>query len=217
MLEQILFAFLATFTFSIIFEIRGKNLIFASFVGATSWAIFIYAQQLGATLILSYFISSLVLTFLSELFARLLKTPVTSILISGLIPLVPGSGIYYTMYYILERDMEKAIFKGAETLFIAGALSFGVVVISSLFRIFKTGQKNRYSRGNIPKRRYKMRKTDKMVKAEKNIKATIKRDLIKFKTNNVYTKNAKVQNKDVKNNTTTNEIINKKTIKIIKK
>lgn len=146
MFIQILFAILATFGFGIIFNIRRNKLIFSALVGGISWGTYLFCLELNTTLIFAYFASSVVLTICSEIFARLLKTPVTSILISGLIPLVPGSGIYYTMYYILEKNMEKAIFKGAETLFIAGALSFGIVVVSSLVRIFKTGQTNRYSR-----------------------------------------------------------------------
>lgn len=146
MLIQILFAILATFGFGIIFNIRGQNLIFSALVGGISWGTYLFCLELNLSVILGYFISSIVLTLCSEIAARFLKTPVTSILISGLIPLVPGSGIYYTMYYILEKNVEKAIFKGAETLFIAVALSFGIVVVSSLVRIFKTGQKNRHSR-----------------------------------------------------------------------
>ena len=146
MFIQILFAILATFGFGIIFNIRGQNLIFSALVGGISWGTYLFCLELNSSVILGYFISSIVLTLCSEVAARFLKTPVTSILISGLIPLVPGSGIYYTMYYILEKNVEKAISKGAETLFIAVALSFGIVVVSSLVRILKTGQKNRHSR-----------------------------------------------------------------------
>ena len=146
MFTQILFTTLATLGFGIIFNIRGKNLFFAAIVGGISWATYLFSLELNPSLVLANFIASVVLTVCSELFARVLKTPVTSILISGLIPLVPGSGIYHTMYFILERDMEQAIFKGAETLFIAGALSFGIVVVSSLVRIIKNGHTSRHAR-----------------------------------------------------------------------
>ena len=146
MFIQILFAVLATFCFGIIFNIRGKNIIFSAIVGGISWGTYLFSLELSTSIIFAYFASSVVLTICSEVSAKLLKTPVTSILISGLIPLVPGSGIYYTMYYILEKDIENALSKGTETLFIALALSFGIVVISSIVRILKTGQKNRHSR-----------------------------------------------------------------------
>jgi uncharacterized membrane protein YjjB (DUF3815 family) len=149
MLKELLFAILATYGFGIIFEIRGKNLYYSSVAGGIGWCIHVFSLSFGFSLVLSYFFASVVLTIISEFLARFLKTPVTSILISGLIPLVPGGGVYYTMYYVLERNMEQAIFKGIETLFIAGSLSFGIVVVSSLVRIVKTGEKNRYSR-NIP-------------------------------------------------------------------
>ena len=37
---------------------------------------------------------------LAELLARLLKAPATIFLVIGIIPLVPGGGLYYTMDYI---------------------------------------------------------------------------------------------------------------------
>ena len=146
MIKEIIFAILATLGFGIIFEIRGKNLYFSAIAGGIAWGTYIIALHLGSSLFFAYFISSAILTLFSEMMARHLKTPVTSILISGLIPLVPGGGVYYTMHYILDKDMEQAVFKGVETFLIAGAISFGIVVVSSLVRILKTGQTNRYSR-----------------------------------------------------------------------
>jgi len=146
MIKEIIFAFLATLGFGITFEIRGKKLFFSCIVGSIGWVSYILSLKLGYSLILSYFIASIILTICSEILARILKTPVTSILINGLIPLVPGGGIYYTMYFILQKNMEQALFKGAETFLIAGALSFGIVVVSSLVRIAETGRKNRYFR-----------------------------------------------------------------------
>jgi len=146
MITQVLLTILATFSFGIIFNVRSKKIIFSALVGGVSWATYLFCLELSGSVIFSFFISSVALTICSELFARLIKTTVTSFLISGLIPLVPGSGIYYTMYHILEKDTENAISKGAETFFVAVAISFGIVVVSSLIRIFKTGQKNRHSK-----------------------------------------------------------------------
>ncbi len=73
----------------------------------------------------------------SEIVSRYLKTVVTSILIPGLIPLVPGSGIYHTMLSIIEKKPMEAFFKGIDTLNIAGAIALGIIVISSTVKIFK--------------------------------------------------------------------------------
>jgi len=95
MFTQILFTTLATLGFGIIFNIRGKNLFFAAIVGGISWATYLFSLELNPSLVLANFIASVVLTICSELFARVLKTPVTSILISGLIPLAE-------LYLLLE-------------------------------------------------------------------------------------------------------------------
>lgn len=146
MMIQIIFAFFSILSFGIIFEIKGKNLFFSGIAGGLTWGVYLLMNSFGQPILFSYFVASMVLTLYSEIFARILKTPVTSILISGLLALVPGSGIYYTMYFLVYNEVQKAVLKGLETLFMAGALSFGIVVVTSLIRLFKTGERNRYTR-----------------------------------------------------------------------
>ena len=42
------------------------------------------------------------------------KCPITIFLVSGIIPLVPGAGIYYTAYYLVTGQMSLAAVKGLE-------------------------------------------------------------------------------------------------------
>ena len=71
---------------------------------------------------------------LSEIFARLYKTPATVFLIIGIIPLVPGGGIYYAMSYCLAGDTGQFLNALLDTLGMAAALAVGVILASSLFR-----------------------------------------------------------------------------------
>ena len=95
---EVIASFLATMGFGILFNIKGKNLIFAGIGGGISWFMYEGGILLGFSVVASMFVSALVFSTYSEICARILKTPVTTIVICALIPLVPGGGMYYTMY-----------------------------------------------------------------------------------------------------------------------
>ena len=48
-------------------------------------------------------------------------------LVSGIFPLVPGAGIYYTAYYLISGMPAKCSAKGLETFEIALAIVFGII------------------------------------------------------------------------------------------
>ena len=72
----------------------------------------------------------------AEVMARVFKAPVTGFLTIGILPLVPGGGIYYTMEYCVSGETSQFIETGIHTFAIAGALAIGVLVVSSLVRLF---------------------------------------------------------------------------------
>nr|MBS9776267.1 threonine/serine exporter family protein [Fusobacterium sp.] len=104
---EVLYSFLATFFFSIIFNLRGKKLFYSSTCGALGWFTYLLASQFYNKTA-SYFIAAMIITIYSEIFAKRNRSTVTTTLIPGLIPLVPGSGIYYTMSYFVDRNISKA-------------------------------------------------------------------------------------------------------------
>ena len=91
---------------------------------------------------MSNFIAALLVSLSSELLARRLKQPAIVFTIPGIILLVPGLGMYNTMLYLVQGNYTAAIAKGADVLFIAVALSMGVLIVTSLFKtIFMVSQK----------------------------------------------------------------------------
>lgn len=110
-LWQIVAACITTFGFGILFHVKGKNLIYTSFAGALSWAIYLFCISRNYGLSFCYFLPSFVLSLYSECIARLEKTNVTSIVVPAMIPLAPGGGIYYTMFYILQKKIPLGSFQ----------------------------------------------------------------------------------------------------------
>ena len=83
---------------------------------------------------MSNFVAALLVSYISEILARKLKQPAIIFIIPGIIPLVPGLGMYNTMLYLVQNDYNNAIAKGADVLFVGGAISLGILVITSLVK-----------------------------------------------------------------------------------
>ncbi|WP_027128540.1 threonine/serine exporter family protein [Fusobacterium perfoetens] len=138
---QVIAAIITTIGFGIIFNIKGKNLFHTGIAGGISWAIFLLGKYFYLSDGPTYFLATLCLSIYSEIMARKLKTPVTTLLIAALIPLAPGGGIYYMMYNIIEKNYLIAFEKGMSTFIIAGAMSIGIFTATNIMRIVKTYSK----------------------------------------------------------------------------
>lgn len=134
MVLQIIFSFLASLGFGFIFNIRGKNLIYASIGGCLGWFTYLIIGKVHWSVILSYFLASIIISIYSEIMARVLKTPVTTLIVVSLIPLVPGAGMYYTVYEAIQGNLHNSILKGIQTISYALSLAVGIILISTVTR-----------------------------------------------------------------------------------
>ena len=140
---QVLSAFIGTFGFSVLFNVRGKRLFFASLGGLIAWLFFVIFIIFIPSEVTIYFIVALIASLYAEIMARLLKTPTTTFIITALIPLIPGSSLYYTMSYAFQSDLEKFMHKGIYTLELASSLALGVIIASAFIKLIF--RKNRLS------------------------------------------------------------------------
>ena len=53
----------------------------------------------------------------------------TGLFLTGIFPLVPGAGIYYTAYYFIQNENALALAKGISTFKIAVALAIGISLV----------------------------------------------------------------------------------------
>lgn len=136
MVSQFIYASMVTYGFCLIFNVRGKISISASIVGGLGWLVYIILTKLGWSIGVGFFWAGVVVTFGSEMIARILKTPVTSSLIPTFTPLVPGGGAYYTMLYLFNGEYTRAANKGAETFIVSMAIILGFVVVTEFFKLY---------------------------------------------------------------------------------
>ncbi|WP_461205143.1 threonine/serine exporter family protein [Clostridium sp. DL1XJH146] len=136
MFIDFIFATLSTLGFAGVFNIRGRNLAFASLGGGIGWIVYLFCIQGNLSVSLALFAASAAVSIYSEIMARVLKKPVTIFALSAIIPLVPGYGMYYTMSEFISGNIEKAAYTGLETLINAGSIATGIILISSATRAF---------------------------------------------------------------------------------
>lgn len=140
-LFQIIAAFIGSLGFAILYNIRGKKLVFSSLGGFLSWSLFLLFGLLIESEPIRYFIVSVSATLYSELMARILKTPTTTFITTALIPLIPGGSLYYTIANAFEGNLENFLRNGIVTLKLAIALALGVVVITALVNLLNRFRK----------------------------------------------------------------------------
>ena len=132
LMGQFLLAGTGTLSFAILFACPRRSLPTCALVGAVGWFVYELCVMLGLDTAAASLLAVIPLTILTRVFAILQKTPVTVFLLSGIFPLVPGAGIYYTAYYFLRDDRTLFLNKGVETLKIALALALGIALVCSL-------------------------------------------------------------------------------------
>ena len=135
-LLQCVYAFFSSVGFSIIFNVRKEMVIYAAIAGALGCLSYELVALFSGAELAQYFMAALTIAFFCEIIARVKKVPVTVCLIPGMIPYVPGGGIYYTMMYFINGDTQEFLTSFVQTVSIAGALSFGIILMSSLVRLF---------------------------------------------------------------------------------
>lgn len=132
---QVIGAFLAVAGFGMVIEVPRKLLYHTAFAGAIGWLIYLAAVDMGYTSYISCFWAAAAVSVFSHIQARWLKAPVTVFLIGGILPMVPGAGMYRTAYSIIAEDAEQVYVHLQETLLIAGAIAVAIFMTDSIARI----------------------------------------------------------------------------------
>ena len=132
-------AVVSTIGFSTIFEVPKKHILTAAAVSGIGWITYLSAIYGGISVSWASFLAAAVIELLAYALARIQKAPITIFLICGILPLVPGAGIYRAAYGIIFSDSPEALLS---TLMIAGAIALAVIVTDTLLNILIKSIKN---------------------------------------------------------------------------
>lgn len=132
---QLAAAILGSLGFAVLFNVRGKKIIFATLGGGWAWAVYLIAECYTENDYICGFAASIMLTLYAECMARIHKTPVTVFLVSAAIPLIPGAALYRSMNYLMERQWSSFGKESLYTLLFAASMSAGITVTTLVFRM----------------------------------------------------------------------------------
>lgn len=128
MIGQVMAAVIGTVAFSVLYSVPREYYKYCGFTGGAGWLVYCllipHASAPEATLF-----GAILVALLSRLFAVRERCPVTIFLITGIFPLVPGGGIYWTVYYIVTNQMDLASGTGFTAFKSAVAIVLGIVFV----------------------------------------------------------------------------------------
>lgn len=128
-------AFFAGAALSVAFQIPKQYFVSAGITAAIGWAAYLIATGIGWNMIWANYAATLCIALTAQLLARKKKVPATMFLIPGIIPIVPGGGMYRIIFSMLYETSAEAATNFYNTLLMAGAIALGIFTIDTLFRL----------------------------------------------------------------------------------
>ena len=128
--KEILSAVVGTVSFSVLFGVP-REYPYCGFIGGAGWLVYCLAELFlpGSG---PCFVATAVVILLSRTAAVVKRCPVTIFLIAGIFPLVPGAGVYWTVYHIVMEELFLAVSTGYSAMKEAIAIVMGIVFVFEL-------------------------------------------------------------------------------------
>jgi uncharacterized membrane protein YjjB (DUF3815 family) len=136
LLTEFILAMFATAGFSLIFRVPIRHIPACVIIGACGWVTYEISMYYYASPSIGCFFGACNVGLLSTIASRMFKDASTIFVIPGILCLVPGSAIFNTMAALLRDDFSSAMDVGMQTLLMAGAIAFGLLVIGAVIRVF---------------------------------------------------------------------------------
>ena len=130
-------SFVSCLGFGVLFNVQKRTLLLAAVNGAIGWTILLVLDIPQVSYIFANLLSAMVVGLLAELFAIIQKTPATSFIVIGVIPLVPGFRVYRSMLFFVRGELDKGIADGVHSCFMAVAIAVGIILATSIVRMVR--------------------------------------------------------------------------------
>lgn len=131
-----------TLGFAMLFKVNTSKLFWVTWGGFIVSFAYVFCCELFVSQFYINLFPALIIALYSEIAARVTKSAATPFIICGIVPLVPGKGLYYVMHYFIIGDSEMSRVYLSETLHIAAGIAVGIIVIS--VAIFEINKKKTY-------------------------------------------------------------------------
>lgn len=134
-LLQMVMGCIGALGFAVLFNVQYNKLWLIAVSSALSWLGYAMCMILNTGVFWAFFCGTAVAALLSEILARVVKTPVLLLLVPILIPLIPGCDLYHMMSSLV-RGQEAVMLDYARLLLLeAGAIALGIICVASVMSI----------------------------------------------------------------------------------
>lgn len=131
--KEALFCFFAALFFAILMKTPRKAMALCAVIATAGYMVFSLSRGLLHSADMGYFAGTLVMALLGETAARLLKMPSTVFISPAVIPLVPGVGLYQTMLFMAQGQLQPGLQTGAQTMLALAEMAMAIAISSFIF------------------------------------------------------------------------------------
>lgn len=137
MIAQLVTSFIASAAFGILFNVPKNTLFQCGFVGMVGWLLYYWLVVSTVDSIIATLAAAFLIAIISQMFAKLYKTPIIIFSVSGIIPLVPGGLAYDAMRNFVSNDYSMAVQLAAKAFMLSGAIAMGLVFSEVINQLMK--------------------------------------------------------------------------------
>lgn len=136
--SQLFTALAGSLGFCLLFQMRPKLVLPASLGSFFSWGIYLLCSVSLEGIFLPTLLAAAFCALYAEILARIFKTPATLFFVAALIPLIPGSSLYYTMSCAVQSDWHTAGTYGFQTAQYALGIAAGASLVWAFHDIIRS-------------------------------------------------------------------------------
>ena len=142
-LRYMLGSFAGTVGFAWLCRSPKKSWIPSGIIATLVYLIYLLLPMTGLSVYMSVFCGSFFGSLAGHLCARWMKMINTVFLMSAIVPVVPGLGLYRMMAYLGQGQMTRGAGEGIQAMIIIAMTALGLVMGSFLDRLIHGGQERR--------------------------------------------------------------------------
>ena len=130
---QIIASFIGTAAFAVLFGVPRKYYVLCGVSGVLGWILYmILARYAGFTPPAATLFATMLVVLSARSFSVLDRCPAIVFLLCGIFPLVPGTGVFWTSYYVVSDQLRLALDSGFMAVKVTIAIVLGIILISEL-------------------------------------------------------------------------------------
>lgn len=139
---DLIYCFAAAYFYAMLMNAPKSTLIHCSLTASLGYILYEVCTKYGSPM-LGFFLGTTFIASLGEIFASRHKMPATIFIFPGVIPIVPGLGLYETILAFVRDDIFLALETGVNTILNIGCMAVAMAMVSLIaFKIRLSAKTN---------------------------------------------------------------------------